>query len=159
MVMKYVLFAVICLVLGTAMLVINANVMAKRAGKMSKTDDAGDWDFGKEEDSPLASSKLNVDENATFDLAASLTDDELEILADDMRFYADEAFGWNAMLKDAMMKIADNVDDGGIVNGIELKALVDATTEMLEYPLYANTYGRGTPERETILEKLKKFAE
>lgn len=106
----------------------------------------------------LPSSALNIDKNAKIDLSTSLTDDELEILADDARFYGEEALGFNDMLKGIVFQLADNVDDGGIVDGTELGQLIDITSEMLEYPLYAVNYGRGTPERETILEKLKGFA-
>ena len=105
----------------------------------------------------LASSALNIDKNAKIDLSTSLTDDELEILADDVRFYAEDAMGFNDMLKNIVLQFADEVDDGGIVDGAELGQLIDITSEMLEYPLYAVNYGRGTPEREVILKKLKGF--
>ena len=112
---------------------------------------------GAMNDGKSGSSSLNIDKSAKFDLSTSLTDDELEILADDVRFYAEDAMGFNDMLKNIVFQLADEVDDGGIVDGTELGQLIDITSEMLEYPLYAVNYGRGTPERETILKKLKGY--
>ena len=116
-----------------------------------------DGKSGSSFDAALPSSALNIDKSAKFDLSTSLTDDELEILADDVRFYAEDAMGFNDMLKNIVFQLADEVDDGGIVDGTELGQLIDITSEMLEYPLYAVNYGRGTPERETILKKLKGY--
>ena len=110
---------------------------------------------GGGKDAVLASQSLNIDEDARVDLSASLTDEELEMLADDTRFFANEALSFSDLIKNITLELADNVDDGGVVTGRELGQLIDITTEMLEYPLYANGYGRGTPERKTILEKLK----
>ena len=93
----------------------------------------------------------------TIRMGDHFTEDELELIADDLRFYASDALSFNEQLVNAALKLADTVEDGGEVAEDMVPHIANQVEEMTTYPPYIRERGGATPERMAVLEKLKKL--